>query len=187
MKKLISLFLCMLMLVSGVVFAEEDVAGPATVEEAFEGVWVELEEGFQLYLPAEWLELEVTDEQAESGVIYSAASEDGALTFQLSWSALETETTIDDLRSELAVDYADAEIVATENATLVRYTDTENDMNVYVMLDEADAGIYRLSFCPASDEELSKTAEWIAASISPVEPDEVEEVAGEDAEEETAE
>ncbi len=60
----------MLMPVSGVVFAEEtDVAEPATVEEAFEGVWVEIEEGFRLYLPAEWLELEVTDEQAETGVI----------------------------------------------------------------------------------------------------------------------
>lgn len=173
MKKLISLFACMLMLGSGAVFAENNVVEPATVEEAFEGVWVEFEEGFQLYLPAEWLEVEVTDEQAGNGVIYSAASEDGAQSFQLTWAAREAETTIEDLQSELVADYADAEIVATETAALVHYTDTENDMSVYVMLDEANTGVYTFSFCPASDVELSETIEWIAASISPVEQDEI--------------
>lgn len=163
------------------------VAEPATVEAAFESVWVELEEGFRRYLADEWLELELTDEQAETGAIYSAASGDGARGFQLSWSERETETTIDDLQAELVAYYADAEIIAAGIAMLVRYTDTENDMNVYVMLDQADTGVYMFCFSPASDGELAATAAWIAASISPVRLEEAGESADEKAEEETGE
>lgn len=89
------------------------------------------------------------------------------------------------MQAELVADYADAEIIAAGTAMLVRYTDTENDMNVYVMLDQADTGVYMFCFSPASDGELAETAAWIA--ISPVRLEEAGESADEKAEEGTGE
>lgn len=58
-----------LLLIPAYVLAEET--------EAAEGVWVKLEEGFEVFVPDQWEVLEITDEMKENGVFYAVASPDG--------------------------------------------------------------------------------------------------------------
>lgn len=86
MKKLLAVVLTLAALLSCAAMAEEMV--PVTFED-----------GFQISLPADWLQIEVTEEWAAQGIFYVACSPDGANTVQISWSALESDMTIDELQA----------------------------------------------------------------------------------------
>ena len=166
MKKILSLVLCLMMLFTGFAFAEEATDEmPATAEEAYEGVWVQFEDGFELYLPAEWVEIEVTEEMLEGGIFYVAASPDGAYTCQLAWTALEAETAIEDLQAELAVAYPDATLMVVNEIPMIVYSDAENDMLAAVAMDAAEPGVYMFCFTPASDADYMVLAGYIISSI----------------------
>lgn len=67
---------------------------PAFDEESagYEGVWVDFEDGFRLYLPAEWVYYEITDEQSETGLFYRAGNNGtGDASMGLAVSCAETE------------------------------------------------------------------------------------------------
>lgn len=160
MKKLLALVLCLMMMAfAGAAMAE------SAAEQAFDGTWVQFEDGFELYLPSEWLEIETTDEMLEAGIFYAVCSPDGAYTCQLAWSGLDDEMTLEEVQAELATIYPDAEIIATENVEMVFYTDTENDVMGCAALDAAEPGLYQFYFTPASDEDFTLLAAYIATSI----------------------
>ena len=92
MKKIFALMLVLLtLMMAGSAMAELQTA-------PFEGVWVQFEDGFEILLPANWLEIEVTEEMTAGGVFYVACSEDGANTVQLAWAALETDMTAQEVK-----------------------------------------------------------------------------------------
>ena len=66
MKKWIALMLMALLVAMGSAAVADDTA--------FDGVWIQFEEGFELMLPSDWLEVELTDEMEAAGVFYCAAS-----------------------------------------------------------------------------------------------------------------
>ena len=56
MKKILALVLCLMMALSLTSALAE---APLTLaEQSYEGVWVQFEDGFEIYLPAEWVEYE---------------------------------------------------------------------------------------------------------------------------------
>lgn len=156
MKKIFSLILVLVTLLSCAAMAEELV--PVTFED-----------GFQVSLPGEWLEIEASEEMLAAGIFYAAASPDGANTVMISWHALETELTIEDLQSILVADYADASVIEINDISFVGFTDTEEDVCGFTALDAAEPGYYTFWFTPASDEAFIDLATSIVLSICNVE------------------
>lgn len=157
MKKWIALMLMtLLVVVCGAVAAEE---------KAFDGVWVQFPEGFELMLPSDWLQVELTAEMEQAGVFYCAASADGANTVQISWKELEEGTGIDEIEAELAATYPDARQMVINGIATVAFTDKNSDVAGYAMLDSMKPGLYTFFMTPASDQSFKDTATSIAISI----------------------
>lgn len=138
----------------------------ASAEEMpFEGTWVQFEDGFQVSLPSDWLQIETTDEMLENGIFYVAASPDGARTVQIAWAETQV-TTIEDLQAALVTVYPDAAAIEINGVGFVACEDTANDVAILVALDAEGSGMYMFNFTPASDEEFAPIAQAIASSIS---------------------
>ena len=137
----------------------------AAMAETVELVPVTFEDGFQVSLPGNWIELELTDEIHAAGIFYAAASPDGANTVQISWNALEAEVSIEEVLADLAASYADATIIEVNGIQFVGFTVVENDICGFTALDAAEPGLYTFWFTPASDESFVETAVAIVASI----------------------
>jgi len=159
MKKFFALLLMMAMLLTGAALAEAP----------FEGVWVQFDAGFEVLMPGEWLEMEVTEEMMTSGIFYAACSPDGANTVQMSWAALEAPMTIEEIRAALDTAYPGAEIVEFNGIQFVSCSDVENDLFSMTALDGVDLGMYTFWFTPDSDEAFVETAVAIATSIRNIE------------------
>ena len=145
-------------------------AGTAMAEAPFEGVWVQFEDGFEIMLPANWLELEVTDEMLEGGIFYVACSEDGTDTVQLAWSALENEMTAQEVQADLVTVYQDAEVIEVNGIEFIGFTDEANDMLCMCALDAAEPGLYMFWFTSSDqDEAFAEIAVAIATSIRNIE------------------
>lgn len=162
MKKIFAMILALVSLFTFTAFAEE----------AIELVPITFEDGFQIALPGDWVELELEDEQYEAGIFFAAASPDGANTVQISWNALEAEMAIEDVQADLVTTYADAAVVELNGIPFVGFTDTENDICGFTVLDAMEPGLYTFWFTPASDEAFYATAGAIVGSICNVEIEE---------------
>ena len=156
MKKIFSLILVLIALLSCAAMAEELV--PVTFED-----------GFQVSLPGDWLEIEATEEMIAAGIFFAAVSPDGANTMMISWHALETEITIEDLQSILVTDHADASVIEINDIAFVGFTDFEEDICGFSAMDAAEPGYYTFWFTPATDEAFIDLATSIVLSICNVE------------------
>jgi hypothetical protein len=168
MKRFLTLTLAfvMMMLCVGTAVAEE-----TETVYPYEGAWVTFEDGFAVYLPADWVEVEVQDEWLESGIFYVAASPDGARTVQIAWAEADV-TTYEDLQAAMATIYPDATIVQNEDGIqFVTYESAENDVATLIALDATENGMYLFNFTPASDGDFRAIALAIAGSITNVEVD----------------
>lgn len=173
MKKALAMILVLVSLFSFAAYAET--ADEATAETAIELVPITFADGFQIALPGDWVELELAEEQYEAGIFYAAASPDEANTVQISWNALEAEISIEDVQADLVATYPDAAVVELNGIPFVGFTDTENDIYGFTVLDAMEPGLYTFWFTPASDEAFYETAGAILGTICNVEVEEVEE------------
>ena len=163
MKKIFALMLVLLtMMMAGAAMAELQ-------EAPFEGVWVQFEEGFEVMLPADWLEIEVTEDMAAQGVFYVACSAETDHLVQMMWSPLETEMTAQEVQSELVTVYTDAEVIEINGIEFISLSDEESDLFCLAALDGAEPGLYMFWFSPNSDESFVDTAVAIATSIRNIE------------------
>lgn len=159
MKKFFVLLLTMVMLL----------CSAAMAEAPFEGVWVQFEDGFEVLLPADWYEIEATEDMLASGIFYAACSPDGANTVQISWSELEAALTAQEIRSALDTEYPGATVIEFNGIEFVTFSDTVNDIFGMAALDGVDLGMYTFWFTPNSDEAFVETAVAIATSIRNIE------------------
>lgn len=173
MKKFIALVLCLLMAISMFsAVAETEAANEPieiVVEELFDGVWVEFTDGFELYLPADWYSYECTEEDLANGIFFFAGNEDVSKSCTISWSALETECTIEEAYLSLLESEPEASLLSVNGVGLITYTDEENGVLSCVALDAAEPGLYFFGFSPADDEEFALLASAIVVSIRNVE------------------
>ena len=160
MKKLIALLLCLMMLaVAGFACAE-------SIEDLYEGFWVQIENGPKLYIPEGWVELEITEELAEAGLFYAVASPDLACTCQLYWSELEEAMEVDALLANFQTTYPESQLIDLENAAFVCYADMEADVLGFAALSAVEQGMYQFLFTPASNEDMQIVASAIVASMT---------------------
>ena len=166
MKKFFALIIALMMLTC-TAFAEE----AFNIEDLYEGEWIHFEDdGFEMYLPSDWLVLEIDQETLEnSGIYYAVASPDGSCTFQLAWSQMETPTDLTALLADIQTVYPEAAQVSMLNIETICYADVEADILAFAVLDEADQGVFFFNFTPASNEDMVTLATLMMNSITPVE------------------
>ena len=78
----------------------------------YAGVWVPFEDGFQLYLPAAWHTLELTDAQREAGLFYRAGGSGEGVA--VGYAQADVLKTVEDLEA----DYRDAGFTGTTRLSL---------------------------------------------------------------------
>jgi hypothetical protein len=161
LKKLLSAVLAAL-LIFGCVAALAESAAPENA--AFEGTWVQFEDGFEVYLPSDWLVVDPTDAMKEAGIFYSVTSPDNARNMVVAWADAAGVETAADLKTQMATLYPTAEILTINDVDFVTYEDTANNSTGIVALD-ANGGMFIFNFTPASDEAFGPIAVTIASSI----------------------
>ena len=160
MKKLLALVMALMMLLCSAAVAEE-----VAYEELFDGTWVQFEEGFELYLPSDWLVLESTEEELAAGIAFTVCSPDEAYYMALAWSGLEAELTIEELQAALVEAGYPVEPVEVNGIGLLVIADADNNTLSFIGMDAAEPGYYTFIFTPMNDENLQVLASVIASSL----------------------
>jgi len=186
MKRALAILTVLLMLMCVNAYAETtDATGTdasvtqVTFDEstaAYDGVWLVFDEdGFMLYVPSDWVDVDVTDDMADAGTFYAGTSADGVYAMTVSYSAdNDGLTTNDELAAQLTA--AGYEGVAQANVNgidVVGYDIPQQDVTGMAFMD-GEGGMYVFSFTPASNETYSAVGQTIAFSLSPVDTDEAE-------------
>lgn len=161
LKKVVSFILVALLAFScTAAFAESD----APANAAFEGNWVQFEDGFEIYLPSDWLVVDPTDEMLKSGVFYAVTSPDGARSMQVAWSEEAGAEDANTVKTQLEATYTDVQILNINGIDFVTYVDAQNDSTGIVALG-TKGDLFVFNFYPSSDEAFAPIAVTIATSI----------------------
>lgn len=159
MKKILSLMLAAWMILSGVSATAENAGG------LFEGKWVQFEGGFEICIPSDWIDVEVSEAEKAQGIIYTACSADESRLMQLGWSTLPQQVTIDQMQEALIQSFVLVEKVNVNGIDLLCAGDGNIDSLMFVALSEGEPGYYMFVFTPMSDTVLQGYAAEIAGSL----------------------
>lgn len=113
MKRLLCLVLMLAMCLFNAI-AEDTIEDAQSGAHAFtesdapyDGIWQPFEDGFRLYLPREWVAIDLTDAQREAGLFYRVGSADGAMDLAVGYMRAGNLATVDDLARDFeAVGYS---------------------------------------------------------------------------------
>ena len=173
MKKFVALLLALVFAFTmAAAVAEETVTEEPViyaVEDLFEGVWVQFEQGFELYMPAEWYMYEISEEMAAKGIMFHAGTEDMSHYFTLVAAMSETPYTLEQMQAELVTVYTDAELIEANGVGLVRYTHEESGVRMYMAVDELGTTFYTFTFYPIGDTDFDVLAALISSTIRNIE------------------
>ena len=167
MKKFFAMMIALIMMLSCAVFAEEAI----NFEELYEGAWTNFEDdGFQMYLPTDWIPVEIDEETMSStGTYYLLASPDFTRTFQVAWKDLGIAFDMEVLLADITLNYPEAVVMNVGNyEAVVAYNETA-DFVAFSVLSADGMELYTFSFTPASDEEMLTLASAMMSSLTPVE------------------
>lgn len=181
MKKFLAILcaLAMVLSFSVVAMAETEVTFDDFNTDLYDedsGMWVTFNDTFEFLRP-DWMEAyEITDDLAESNVVYMAGDENGE------YLVYVTFFTEDELEGMLSGDvdadtiiaylveagYEDAELVICNDIGTVVYSDTENDqLSMWIPYrDQDETDLFVITFTPASDEDFGPYILNMAATLS---------------------
>lgn len=122
----------------GVGSVGEDTGSPVSDTITFDpasapytGTWLTFEDGFQLYLPSEWVYYEITQEQQQQGVLYlagDAAGGENAPYISVVWASNQTAQSVEDLAEELTQGgFQVDDLLSVNGIECVAYRTAEND------------------------------------------------------------
>lgn len=168
MKKIAALFLT-LMMVFALSFAIAQETPMIAIEDLYDGVWVQFEDGFELYLPADWYEMELSEEWYAQGIFYAAGTEDFSQSVTLAWQPLEAECTLEEAQVEFEGEYPGATIVEANGVQMLLFVDMESNLLNFIALDGTEPGYYLFAFSPVDDEDFQLLAALIASTIRNIE------------------
>ena len=176
MKKVLSLVLAAVMLfaLSSAAFAADvelecvELNYDAIEEVPYEGDWFTVCEAFDMYLPVDWHEIELTEEDNENGVImiYCDEAEEHIVSVGfISADQIDSSiTTLDEMAEVYMEDYDDVTMYSLNGIPAFGYTDEEEDA-FYLYLPDDEGNVYMIVFYPVSDEEF---IDWIVTMIASV-------------------
>ena len=173
MKRTIAVLMTILMLCCVNAYAEtadtaiQEIAFDETTA-AYEGAWVNFEDdGFMLYLPTDWVDVEITDEMLASGTYYAATSADGAYAMAVAYTADTGVTTNEEIAAQLtASGYENVTQLTINGIGVVGFDITAQDVSGMSFAD-GEGGMYVFSFTPASDETFAPIGQTIISSLEP--------------------
>ena len=153
MKKLLALVVSLMMAFACVSALAEDVE-LATVDFG----------DFTIGIPADWLEIELTDEQVAQGIVYAVINPDQTRSMTVSFN--EAEVTAESVLAELSANEKMTEVQSGDinGFTIVTFTLPEMDQTGFVL--PVEGGFYTFYFKPASDETFAPIAQAILLSIA---------------------
>ncbi len=165
MKKLLTVILSVLLVLCSVTaMAEENVI---TVDLVENGTWVAFDDyGFNVCLPSDWNVLEISEEAAEVGIIFSCQAPDSARSFTIAYNDLEAASDIETIAAGLAATYENVQVISINGIPYAAYEIAANDVTGIVALSQDGTALYQFVFYPASDSEFAPLALQIAASIN---------------------
>ena len=158
MKRIMALVLA-LMLMLGCVPAMAQ-----SFEDLYDGAWVQFDGGFEVYMPSDWMEIEMDASDLEQGFFYGACSADQSVLMMMAWSPLEQQVTLEELHAIIAANQP-AEILSVNGIGLICAADAANNTVYFMGLDAVDLGYYTFLFAPVSDDATKAYASLIAASL----------------------
>ena len=134
MKKWFALVLALVtMMMGSLALAEEVPAADAAQDAAAleelkaEGQLIQ-GESFEFYIPADWTDVELNDEQAAEGYVYAACSADEAQGLAVVWKELDAAQTAAEIQAGLVEVYENAQVQEINGISVVVFADAENDM-----------------------------------------------------------
>lgn len=158
MKKILALVLALVMMLGCVP------AMAQSIEDLYDGVWVQFDGGFEVYMPSDWLQMELTEEDIAEGYFYGACSADQSVLMMMAWAPLEAQLTLEQLHEILSANYP-AKMLTVNGIGLICMADHENGTVTFVGLDGVDLGYYSFLFAPVADEDTKTFAALIASSL----------------------
>ena len=180
MKRTFAILMTLMMLFSASAFAETtetaDAAATSIPEivfdetaAAYQGAWLTFDDdGFMVYMPSDWVSVELTDELLAAGTYYAAKSADGAFAMTVSYSAENDATTNEELAAKLTeAGYENVTQAIINGISVVGYDMSAQDVSGMAFMD-SNGGMYVFSFTPASNETFTAIGQTIITSLSPI-------------------
>lgn len=191
MKKKMAVFLAGVLALAGVapvVMAEEGAGATSDNpvkfsyedidESVYEGEWVETGLGFDVYLPTEWVNVEIDDEMYEAGLVFQAGEEGGGANLTITSIPLPDEVketyTIDTLGTELAASNTQAMFADLNGFPAVVFDNDTNKTGGFCMLTE-DSCLITGVISPPSDDAYEDFGPYFMNIIMSVSTDSDEE------------
>ncbi|NLI21864.1 MAG: hypothetical protein GX418_09995 [Clostridiales bacterium] len=172
MKKTVSLLLTLtIILLASCAMAETAASSDAIEVPAVEnGTVVPFPDyNFQITLPSDWNVLDISEDQAATGIIFSCANPDATRSFTVAYTEFEEATDIESVASELATSFENVQALTINGMPFVSYDIAEQDVTGIVTLGGSGIGMYQFVFYPSSDADYGTLALQIAASINAIE------------------
>lgn len=134
---------------------------------AYQGAWIPFKNGFQLYLPTDWNVLEVSEEDANQGVMAVFASPDSTAKLAVTYGDITEADNAAMVASLQAAGMKEVSEVIINGITVVCYT-AADDSSTGVAMPTGQGGAFVFTFAPAS-EAFMPIVQTMFSSLSIVE------------------
>lgn len=148
--------------------------------DVYEGAWVSTGLGFDLYLPADWVLTDISEEEAAAGLVFRAGEEGGGANVCLTCTAIPEEVAdtldYDMLKAELDANVSESFFLDLNGIPAIGYDSEESKTSGFSIL-PGDGTLISGVVAPPSDEEYEDFAPYfqnIFMSVSPTETAETE-------------
>ena len=147
MKRILALLLSLMLLAGAGALAED-------AEFEYDGHWVQFDDYFEIYMPSDWVSLELDDEMREQGILHLGCSAGEECWMRMSWNAEENAVTIEEYQYVMENVIGLPTLLLDQNGIpLLCVADVANDMMNFVVMRDDKPGYYLFQFTPRNDAE----------------------------------
>ena len=182
-KKIIALILVLALaasLITTAAYAEGETAdAPVKLDyhdidaSVYEGAWVTTGLGFDVYLPVDWILVNITEEQAAAGLAFQAGEEGGGANMTVTKMEAPKDYSLDQLAKEMAAATTTALYADLNGIPGVIFDNLEAMVSGFSMLTDNGAVITGVVSAPSDDqyEAYSPYIKNMILSVSPSVPE----------------
>lgn len=138
----------------------------------YDGVWMSTGLGFDVYLPEDWVLVEITKEQADAGLVFMAGEEGGGANMSVTLTPTPAGYGMEQLGQELAASATTAMYANLNGLGAVVFENDDTKVTGYCMLTEDNDLITGVMSAP-SDDQYDAYTPWLKnmlLSVSPTVP-----------------
>lgn len=143
----------------------------------YEGNWITFEAGFKLYLPSDWDVQEISEDDANDGVIFWISSpDDKGWNLNVMYVPAEEgdeDVTLEEVAASLEEDtenYTGIELGTFNDIDVIAYDSADETASGILFLD-TEGGAYTINCAPTDDDDFKETAFAMLTSLSVADED----------------